>query len=150
MAEAALTADQALRKQRMESLARSSRQELEPFWKEHGQDLPYSYLREPEIGLVMVRGRAGGTGQRFNLGEMTVTRCSVRLSDGTVGHGYVKGRDKRHAELAALFDARFVQDDTTADFLDILNNRRKAERDNQSAKAAATKVDFYTMVRGED
>ena len=32
----------------------------------------------------MVRGRVGGTGAPFNLGEMSVTRCSVRLADGSL------------------------------------------------------------------
>src|SRR5262245_65697765 len=71
---------------------------------------PYRVLRAPEIGLVMVRGRAGGTGAPFNLGEMTVTRCSVELDDGRVGHAYVPGRDRRHAETAAVLDA-MLQDD---------------------------------------
>ena len=31
-------------------------------------------LREPENGLVMVRGRTGGDGAPFNLGEATVSR----------------------------------------------------------------------------
>ncbi|WP_237217589.1 phosphonate C-P lyase system protein PhnG, partial [Falsiroseomonas oryziterrae] len=66
---------------------------------------PHTRLRGPETGLVMVRGRAGGDGAPFNLGEMTVTRCAVRLPDGRVGHAYVAGRDARQAELAALCDA---------------------------------------------
>ena len=53
----------------------------------------------------MARGRPGGDGAPFNLGEMTVTRCTVRLEDGTVGHAYVAGRDMRQAELAAVLDA---------------------------------------------
>ena len=64
------------------------------------------FLRRPETGLVMLRGRAGGTGQAFNLGEASVTRCSVRLSDGQVGTGYVLGRDQRKAELVAVLASR--------------------------------------------
>ena len=66
---------------------------------------PHRRLRGPETGLVMARGRQGGDGAPFNLGEMTVTRCTVRLEDGTVGHAYVAGRDMRQAELAAVLDA---------------------------------------------
>ncbi len=33
----------------------------------------------PRPGMTLVRGRMGGTGSPFNLGEMTVTRCVVRL-----------------------------------------------------------------------
>src|ERR1700719_2279950 len=65
----------------------------------------HTVLRGPEGGLVMVRGRAGGGGAAFNLGEMTVTRCTVRTDAGFVGHAYVAGRDERQAEMAALADA---------------------------------------------
>ncbi len=63
------------------------------------------WLRPPEFGSVMVRGRMGGTGAPFNLGEMTVTRASLRLGDGTVGHAYVPGRDAEKARIAAVCDA---------------------------------------------
>ncbi|MGH8437009.1 MAG: phosphonate C-P lyase system protein PhnG, partial [Pseudomonas sp.] len=69
------------------------------------KDADYRMIRAPEIGMTLVRGRMGGTGSAFNLGEMSVTRCVVRLADGRTGHSYVAGRDKRHAELAALADA---------------------------------------------
>lgn len=98
-------------------LARASEAELEAAWRALVPDQPamaYDILRAPQQGLTMVRGRAGGDGQAFNLGEMTVTRCSVGLADGTVGHGYVAGRSARQAELAALFDA-LLQTDTWAD-----------------------------------
>jgi len=130
-------------------LARSSEAELTSLWENYDEKTEYSFLREPEIGLVMVRGRAGGTGGRFNLGEMTVSRCSITLKDGTIGHGYVKGRNRRHAEMIAVFDAHF-QKTGTAQFLNKLEAAQKAKADQKSAKAAATKVDFYTMVRGED
>ncbi|MFT6558928.1 MAG: alpha-D-ribose 1-methylphosphonate 5-triphosphate synthase subunit PhnG [Sneathiella sp.] len=134
----------------METLARSRCSELESIWAETGEGTTYSFLREPEIGLVMVRGRAGGTGQQFNLGEMTVARCSVQLNTGVIGHGYVKGRDRRHAELAALLDALLQSDPTIDRHLDPINAARENEKQIHSAKVAATKVNFYTMVRGED
>src|SRR5215469_11441022 len=71
----------------------------------------YRVLRGPEAGLVMVRGRTGGGGAAFNLGETTATRCTVRTESGFVGHAYVAGRDERRAELAALADA-MLQDPT--------------------------------------
>ncbi len=74
----------------------------------------YTVLRGPESGLVMVRGRAGGGGAPFNLGEMTVTRCTVRTESGLVGHAYIAGRDERRAELAALADALMQDPDRTA------------------------------------
>ncbi len=142
------------RKDWMGVLARASETDLENFWRLHGQEEDYDFLRRPEIGLVMVRGRAGGTGGRFNLGEMTVTRCAVRLGDGTVGHAYVAGRSQRHAELAAAFDALLQNPDRQEEIADTvitpLKTRYEQAREGRSKKAAATKVDFYTMVRGED
>src|SRR3974390_1106086 len=86
-------------------LAKAEAEELERRWQALGLALVYRHLRAPETGLVMLRGRVGGSGGPFNMGEMTVTRCSLALEDGTVGHGYVGGCDARHAELMALCDA---------------------------------------------
>jgi alpha-D-ribose 1-methylphosphonate 5-triphosphate synthase subunit PhnG len=112
----------------------------------------HTLLRAPEIGSVMVQGRIGGTGAPFNLGEMTVTRCSLRLTDGTVGHAYVQGRDRTHALRAATMDALMQTDAAPAlrPTLDTLAAEETARRTTRAAKAAATKVDFFTMVRGED
>lgn len=109
----------------------------------------YTRLRGPEAGLVMVRGRTGGGGAPFNLGEMTVTRCSVRLADGWVGHGYVAGRDERRAELAAVTDA-MMQDPDRADSLrsaviDPLAEQQRRRREGRAEKAAATQVQFFSM-----
>src|SRR5262249_27118219 len=99
------------RRRWMSLLALAPTEGLEAGWRQLAEPPPYRVVRGPEVGLVMVRGRAGGTGSRFNLGEMTVTRCTVEVEDGAVGHGYVGGRDRRHAELAAVFDA-MLQDDS--------------------------------------
>lgn len=108
-------------------------------------------LRGPETGLVMVRGRAGGDGAPFNLGEMTVTRCTVRLEDGTLGHAYVAGRDARQAELAALVDA-LMQDDARKDAIAAaviapLQETQAARRATEARRAAATRVEFFTMTQ---
>ena len=79
-------------------------------WDAAGLAPEFDWLRPPETGMAMVRGRAGGTGAPFNLGEMTVTRCALRLESGTDGHAYVPGRDRGHAEIAALCDA-LMQDE---------------------------------------
>jgi len=110
-------------------------------------------LREPENGLVMVRGRVGGDGAAFNLGEATVSRAAVRLSTGEVGFGYTLGRDGEKARMIALCDA-LVQSDEFAGAVEakVLAPLRAAIASRQSRKAAetaATRVDFYTMVRGE-
>jgi alpha-D-ribose 1-methylphosphonate 5-triphosphate synthase subunit PhnG len=134
-------------------LAKSSAPEVAKLWLAMELDPHHTILRSPEIGGVMVRGRAGAVGAAFNLGEMTVTRASVKLPDGTVGHGYVQGRDKEHALQAALVDALMQTDAAGAIEARVLAPLRaamQARKTNRAAKAAATKVDFFTMVRGED
>lgn len=113
----------------------------------------HDLLRPPEIGSVMVRGRIGGTGAPFNLGEMTVTRCSLRLEGGAVGHAHVQGRDRDHALRAAIVDALMQTDAAPAlrrDCLAPLAAEEAARRAARAGKAAASKVEFFTMVRGED
>ena len=135
-------------------LARASEADLEAAWRAQAPELAavgYDVLRAPQQGLAMVRGRAGGDGQTFNLGEITVTRCSLRLDDGTVGHGYVAGRSARHAELAALFDG-LLQTDVWADrirerVIAPLRASRAMARARTAAKTAATRVEFFTLVR---
>jgi alpha-D-ribose 1-methylphosphonate 5-triphosphate synthase subunit PhnG len=117
-------------------------------------DVPaHQLLREPENGLVMVRGRIGGDGAPFNLGEATVSRAAVRLSSGEVGFGYTLGRDLDKARMIALCDA-MVQSPELAEAVEVkvlapLRAAMDARRSRRSAEAAATRVDFYTMVRGE-
>jgi alpha-D-ribose 1-methylphosphonate 5-triphosphate synthase subunit PhnG len=110
-------------------------------------------LREAENGLVMLRGRIGGDGAPFNLGEATVSRAAVRLASGEVGFGYTLGRDREKARMIALCDA-LVQSDQFADDIEArviapLRAAMLARRSARAAEAAATRVDFYTMVRGE-
>ncbi|MBI5260414.1 MAG: phosphonate C-P lyase system protein PhnG [Bradyrhizobium sp.] len=110
-------------------------------------------LREPENGLIMLRGRIGGDGAPFNLGEATVSRAAVRLSTGEVGLGYALGRDREKARLIALCDA-LVQSERLCDSVETLiiaplRADILAKRRHKAAQTAATKVDFYTMVRGE-
>ena len=113
----------------------------------------YKMLRPPEVGAVMVEARAGGSGRRFNLGEATATRCTVRLADGTAGVSYALGRDVRRAEAAAVIDALLQQGASGAELMrnsiEPLAAAQAEARDIASRKAAATKVDFFTMVRGE-
>ncbi len=114
---------------------------------------PHDLLRPAEIGAVMVQGRTGGTGAPFNLGEMTVTRCSLRLADGAVGHAMVQGRDRAHATRAAAADALMqtaAAPRIEAEVLAPLRHEAAARRQARAAKAAATRVEFFTLVRGED
>ena len=134
-------------------MAKAPAEALARRWAALGIAPDFTWLRAPEIGGVMVRGRMGGTGAPFNLGEMTVTRCALRLEGGAVGHAYVQGRDKAKAERAALLDA-LMQTDAAAEVREKVLEPLAAEMDAaaaaRAARAAATKVEFFTMVRGED
>jgi alpha-D-ribose 1-methylphosphonate 5-triphosphate synthase subunit PhnG len=127
---------------------------LEAYWADLSPKPAFRWLRPAESGLVMLRGRAGGDGQAFNLGEMTATRAVVLIEAPTplTGFGYVAGRGKRHAELAALFDA-LLQDEARRpilwrDLITPIEIDLTAARQARAAAVAATKVDFTTMVRG--
>jgi alpha-D-ribose 1-methylphosphonate 5-triphosphate synthase subunit PhnG len=113
----------------------------------------HTNLREPESGLVMVRGRIGGDGAPFNLGEATVSRAAVRLATGEIGFGYTLGRDRQKAQMIALCDALIQSSDHAeqieAQVLAPLRAAVAADRSQKAAETAATRVDFYTMVRGE-
>ncbi len=123
----------------------------------------YSYLRKPESGMIMLEGKAGSTGQRFNLGEMLVTRCAIALSiEGETekspakyeGHAYVMGNNPRHAAMAAVLDA-LMQDPKFTDHLEeslvsVIVEKHNKKQEAKAATTAASKVDFLTMVRGED
>ncbi|MGP1395063.1 MAG: phosphonate C-P lyase system protein PhnG [Inquilinaceae bacterium] len=144
----------AARQRWMAVLAKAEPAELEAAWKGLADKPDHTFMRPAEPGLVMVRGRAGGAGARFNLGEMSVTRCVVRLADGAMGFGYVAGIRRRQAELAALFDALLQDPARRAELesavvapLEAAHHRR---RDARSRKARATTVDFYTLVRGDN
>jgi alpha-D-ribose 1-methylphosphonate 5-triphosphate synthase subunit PhnG len=139
-------------------LAKAPLDQLEAAWEALGDKPAYRALRQGETGLVMVRGRVGGSGQPFNLGEMTMTRAAVQLLDAGggvtwTGFGHVTGRSARRAELVALFDA-LMQDPARHDAVECavvapLAARQDAAKATQAAKVTASKVDFFTMVRGE-
>ncbi|ARO28192.1 phosphonate metabolism protein PhnG [Rhizobium sp. NXC14] len=142
------------RKRAADLLARAERSELQAAWDALPQK-PVTYpVRGPETGLVMVRGRVGGGGAPFNLGEVTVTRATVRLESGSIGHAQALGTDREKARLAAIFDALW-QEEATRDFVEqalllpieeriATTERRKAD------ETAATRVDFFTVVRGDN
>src|SRR5262245_16713595 len=146
------TSRQARRKATMAVLAHSSAAEITGHLGRLA--LPaHDILREPEDGLVMVRGRTGGDGAPFNLGEATVSRAAVRLATGEVGFGYTLGRDAKKAQMIALCDA-MVQSAELSGEVEVkvvapLRAAMMAERNRKAAETAATRVDFYTMVRGE-
>src|SRR5690606_9589951 len=142
------------RKTAMAAFAQASAGELRELAEAAGLPLDATLLRGPETGLVTVRGRIGGGGAPFNTGEATVTRATVQLPSGQVGHAYALGRDREKVRLAAILDATWCCEETratvekkiVAPLLKIQAGRDARRR----AETAATKVDFFTMVRGED
>ena len=144
-------ASEAQRQAAMRLFARASRADLEAALSASPACADARRVRGPETGLVMVKGRIGGGGAAFNLGETTVSRAPVRLASGTIGHGHVLGTDREKARLAAIADALWQEG--AAEALSILETvgRRLAEEDaKKAAEVAATRVDFFTLVRGED
>ena len=141
------------RKQIMGLLARATCAELQAGWDALDAKPEVHPVRGPETGLVMVRGRIGGGGDAFNLGEATVSRATVRLASGEIGHGQMLGNDREKARLAALFDAlqqRPEYHPVVDALLDAVAARIQAEDSRRAEEAAATRVDFFTMVRGDD
>ena len=161
----------------MRILALASPAELEAAMHTLG-DLPFPrWLRKPETGMTMVQGRSGGTGARFNLGEMTITRCALTLSLANfphaaasnssasaaepalsemdpVGIAYVQGRTAKHAEYAAIADALLQSphwhEQVTCAVLAPLQSARRTRLAQQAEALAQTRVDFFTMDRGEN
>lgn len=141
------------RRERLSLLAKAPADTLARLWSDTELAPAYEWLRAPEIGGVMTRGRMGATGAPFNLGEITVTRCALKLESGEVGHGYVQGRDKAKATTAALIDAlaqTAARAQVEREVLAPLAAEMTAAKAARARKAAATRVDFFTMVRGED
>jgi len=132
-------------------LAKAPSTRLQALWQALGATPSYVVLRRPEIGLVMVQGRISGTGAPFCTGEMTVTRAAVRLDGGEMGFGYVCGRDTRHAETVAAIDALGQRAGWTerleAELVTPLAREAEARHRLIAARAAATKVDFFTVAR---
>lgn len=142
------------RKRTADLLARAELAELKAAFEVLSEKPVAQPVRGPETGLVMVRGRMGGGGAAFNLGEVTVTRATIRLASGTIGHAQALGTDREKARLSAIFDALW-QEAHTRDAIETTLlapiAARLADADKKKAdETAATRVDFFTMVRGDD
>jgi alpha-D-ribose 1-methylphosphonate 5-triphosphate synthase subunit PhnG len=142
------------RKRTADLLARAELAELKAAFEALAEKPAAQPVRGPETGLVMVRGRMGGGGAAFNLGEVTVTRATIRLASGTIGHAQALGTDREKARLSAIFDALW-QEPNTRDAVETTLlapiAARLADADKKKAdETAATRVDFFTMVRGDD
>ncbi len=154
MRENALAPEDAARQRRLSVLAKAPGKELMLCWKQAGLDPEVHLLRGPESGLVALRGRIGGKAQPFHVGEMSATRVTVRISSGEVGHAMISGRDTRKAQLVAVIDA-LAQDPAHAGMIEqvIVAPLEKLASETDAKlreETAATRVNFFTMVRGED
>lgn len=146
--------DKEHRQRWMRALALAPLAELETAWAAIPEPPRYDWLRRPEEGMILVRGSVGGQGAPFNLGEMLVTRCAVRLATGEMGVAYLAGRNARQAELAAVFDA-LLQRNEWHDRLapELIAPLEAAERDRRKAaqeKVSATRVEFFTLATGRE
>jgi alpha-D-ribose 1-methylphosphonate 5-triphosphate synthase subunit PhnG len=141
------------RREAMALLARASRDELERPLAGHWPQVQVRELKPAEAGLVMVRGRIGGDGAPFNLGEASVTRCVVEMPNGVRGFAFALGRDRAHARAAAILDAIWQDDGerpaVERNVLAPIAARLAAAKARTMAETAATRVDFFTMVRAE-
>lgn len=144
------------RPQWMALLARAPLPLLEQALQPHQAQRRTEWLRRPETGLYMVQGRAGGTGERFNLGEITVTRCTLRSlpaggGQGPVGVAYVPGRNHRQSELAALADALLqegaLHETLAQTLLAPIRQHLALQQAQRQARAQSTRVDFFTVAR---
>jgi alpha-D-ribose 1-methylphosphonate 5-triphosphate synthase subunit PhnG len=147
-------AAQADRQRWMSVLAKAPPNALQSLWSGLALAPEYRLTRPPETGMVMTQGRQGGTGDPFCLAEVPVTRCAVELDGGVAGLSYVMGRDRAHAEVAAVCDALLCEgaqrERLLKGLIEPLEAAQAEARDAHSRKSAATKVEFFTMVRGED
>lgn len=142
------------RKRLMQICSRAKEDEFETALTALGLSPQVEDVRAPQTGLIMLRGRIGAGGSAFNVGEATMTRAVVRLPCGRTGFGYLLGRSHKRARLAAIFDAlgqdeRYIQV-LEQHFIEPVDSRWRAEKLATLEHTAATKVDFFTLVRGED
>lgn len=149
-----MSTKQTQRQEWMAALALADEGRLREAWDSMAERPDYRVVRGPETGLVMVRARSGNVGERFNLGEMTVTRCSVGLADGVMGHAFIGGMKPDHACLAAVFDALMQlpkrREELRQELIEPLLRRRRERLARRHDEVRPTRVDFFTLVRGEE
>ncbi|MFV9668204.1 phosphonate C-P lyase system protein PhnG [Pantoea sp. KXB25] len=135
-------------------LAHSNAAMLETHWQALNLQPAFTLVRPAEIGLTRLQARMGATGNRFVMGDATVTRAVVQLEDGTLGYSYLLGRDKAHAERCALLDALLQQPETRPlleeKIITLLAAWREEQRQLRAREIASSKVDFFTLVRGDN
>lgn len=145
---------QSIRRNRMAVLATANTAALIECWNKLDIDPEFTMPRAPQTGIIGLRGRIGGGGDAFNFGEATITRATVKLASGSVGHAYALGRDHTKAKLSAIIDALALDADWSVrienEIIAPLQRKISSRDEQRAAQTAATKVDFFTMVRGEN
>ncbi|WP_017347102.1 phosphonate C-P lyase system protein PhnG [Pantoea sp. A4] len=135
-------------------LSHSTAEQLDAHWQTLELKPDFTLVRPAEIGLTRLQARAGATGQRFIMGDATLTRAVVVLADGTLGYSYILGRDKAHAERCALLDALLQQAETRGLLMEKIVTPLAAlqaeQRQLRAREVASSKVDFFTLVRGDN
>lgn len=137
----------------MSVLAHSRPDELLAHWQTLNLSPQFKRIRAAETGLTQLQGRMGGTGKRFVMGDMTITRAVIQLDGGVYGYSYVSGRNKPHAELCAVIDALLQMQGMD----ELLHKRviaplaalQQERRQQRAREVASSRVDFFTLVRGE-
>ena len=149
-----MSTKQTQRQEWMAALALADEGRLRDAWDNMAERPDYQVVRGPETGLVMVRARSGNVGERFNLGEMTVTRCSVGLAGGIMGHAFIGGMKPDHACLAAIFDALMQlperREELRRQLIEPLLRKRREYLIRRCDEVRPSRVDFFTLVRGEE
>ena len=115
-------------------------------------DFSVVILKGPEVGLLMTNGRIHSTGRPFHLGEVSLTKCVLKDDQGLLGYGHIIGRNKQQAKAIALFDLALQRINSAEPALIRLNAWKEEVAEIEAMESEAvekTRVDFFTMVRGE-
>jgi len=127
--------------------------DLESALEKLNHPIEFNHIVKPETGMLMVQAKADGTNSRFNLGEITISKCILEINGQYMGAGWTMGTNLRHAELAALFDGLFqdplFQETLNQTLIPLLKEKQQAKNDRRLKDAADTKVEFFTLKRGE-
>lgn len=141
------------RQKNLSILAKASLVTMRKYWESIGANATFVFLKKPEVGMAMVRAQAGGGSEDFNMGEMTMTRCVVRLDSEEIGYGFVAGRSKKKSELIAIIDASWQTESLKKiieeKIIDPLYRLQIYREQKVAEDTKTSKVNFFTMVRGE-
>lgn len=129
-------------------LAHTRVEKLEGIVEELSKKYEISKVKEPEMGLVMVKVKDGVYQEKFYIGEVLITECSVHLN-GSLGMGIIQGDEPRKAYAMAVIDAVFNNEEIDkTELIDILKVWEEEIEDSyieEKAMVEGSKVKFETM-----